>query len=68
MLLFRVQGLVEYVGEQEETGLNFKRPLLASSMGWGGGVICGEGTRFSTSLLFRGWPVDQHQRYKEAAC
>lgn len=42
MLLFRVQGLVEYVGEQEETGLNFKRPLLASSMGrgvgWGGNM------------------------------
>lgn len=40
MLLFRVQGLVEYVGEQEETGLNFKRPLLASStgQGWGGNI------------------------------
>ena len=31
MFLFWVQGLVEFVGEQEETGLNFKRPLLASS-------------------------------------
>lgn len=40
MLLFRVQGLVEYVGEQEETGLNLKRPLLASStgQGWGGNI------------------------------
>lgn len=24
---FRVQGLVEYAWEQEETGLNFRRPL-----------------------------------------
>lgn len=68
MLLFRVQGLVEYVGEQEETGLNFRRPLLASSTGRGGRVICGAGTRFSTCLLLRGWPVDQRQHYKQAAC
>lgn len=75
---FRVQGLVEYAWEQEGTGLNFKRPLMASwteqeeNFGDTQGdrqllaqsVVCG-GIDIITGQLVRNENLGSHPRPKE---
>lgn len=57
---FRAQVLVGHVWEQEETGLSFKRPLLApwTEQGENLGILTVEPA--SLALLPRVWSADQH--------